>query len=126
MMKVLLVLGLSLLTVGCVETSPPWPSPPVTSLRSFLEKATNREIRARAVELAQQDIQQGTPHVARTGGRASFAWNIPPDKVRYVENLSGVPNLPTGCSDSLLDQARTIANAYNGELMKHLPLTTAR
>ena len=125
-MRILLLLGFSIVASGCVETSPPPLSKTTNSLRSFLHDATKGEIRACAIAQAQEDIRRGTPHVARTGGRASFAWNIPQDMACHVEHLPEVPHLPTGCSDPLLNQAQIFAAAYNGELVKHLLLTGSR
>ena len=129
-MKVLLALALSFLAANCVETSPPWPSPPSpgpsssgTSLNSFLKKASASEIRARAIAQAREDVEAGTPHVAWGGGYALHRPNIPADKEHFVAGLPPVKHVPAGCTDPLVRQGMIFAAAYNGELVKHLPLT---
>src|SRR5262249_26125353 len=121
-MKPVLMLLILILACGCTSVAKPAPSPTSITMRPFLAKASTSEIKARAIAQAQEDIRRGTPHLARTGGRASVAWNVPDDKMHQLVGLPSVPQLPTGCSDPLLEQARTYAMAYNGELVKHLPL----
>jgi hypothetical protein len=133
-MKLLLALTLFLIASGCArQSSVPAPLPPgdgstgtASSLRDFLKKASAPEIRRRAIAQAQYDIRAGTPHVAWSGGYALDRPNIPADKERLVAGLPPVKGLPAGCTDPLLMKGVTYATAYNGELVKHLPLAKSR
>jgi hypothetical protein len=94
-------------------------------LRAFLQKASDTEIRTCAIAQAQADIRAGTPHVGWCGTIGVYRPNIPPDKERLVAGLPSL-DLPVGCTDQLAGKGTIFANAYNGELVKHLPLTKSR
>jgi hypothetical protein len=90
-------------------------------LSSFLQKATEAQIRNRAVKLAQEDVRAGKPRIAWCGTIGLHRPNIPPEKERFVADLPSL-NLPAGCTNPLAMKGATFAMAYNGELVKHLPL----
>ncbi len=129
----LLTLVLSLGFVGCAKpplnASPPAPGPAPTgsasSWTAFLAKASDSEIRERAVAEAQKDTRAGTPHVGWCGSIAVYRPNIPADKERFVAGLPSL-NLPVGCTNPLAEKGQIFATAYNGELVKHLPIGKAR
>ena len=133
-MKLFVALTLLLFASGCARQSiVPAPLPPghgstgtASSLRDFLKKASGSEIRRRSISQAQNDVRAGTPHVAWSGGYALQRPNIPADKERFVAGLPPVKGVPAGCTDPLLMKGMTYATAYNGELVKHLPLTKTR
>jgi hypothetical protein len=128
-MKALAPLAMAFLIASCAKvTSAPMPNPPTSgpaltgaAMRSFLEKASDAEIRTRAVAQAQTDIRAGTPHVGWSGTIAVYRPNIPPDKEALVAGLPSL-DLPAGCTDRLAGKGSIFASAYNGELVKHLPL----
>lgn len=133
-MKPCPVLMLVFLNVGCTQPVPPpvlvpqHPAPPVSEsrLHAFLEHASDSEIRARAIAMAREDIRDGTPHVAWAGSIGLYRPNIPPDKEHLVAKLPPLNGLPGGCTNPLVRQGMTFATAYNGELVKHLPLQGQR
>src|SRR5436190_15216535 len=126
-MKLVVVLGFSLVVAGCArQATAPDPLTPdskpektATTLHDFLQKASDSEIQKRAISQAQDDIRAGTPHVAWCGTIGIYRPNIPPDKERFGAGLPPL-DLPSGCNNPLAMKGATFAMAYNGELVKHL------
>lgn len=128
--KTLLACTLTLMVCSCSLFKKKAPStdsvpPPNASvnLYAFLSKASDSEIRRRAVAVAREDVAAGRPRVGWSGGYAIRRPNIPPDKEGLVNGLPAL-NLPTGCTDPLAMKGDIFASAYNAEIIKHLPLNS--
>lgn len=122
-MKTILTLAVVLAVLGCLKAPLSATPPPIGSaspLTAFLQKASEEEIRTRAIAHAQEDVRAGTPHVGWCGTIAVYRPNIPPDKERFVAKLPAL-NLPSGCTNPLAQKGQVYAMAYNAELVKHLP-----
>lgn len=126
-MKYPVTLALALMAASCMKQPPQNAELPESAqpLSSFLQKATDAQIRNRAVKLAQEDVRAGKPRIAWCGTIGLHRPNIPPDTERFVADLPSL-NLPAGCTNPLAMKGATFAMAYNGELVKHLPLKKPR
>lgn len=127
-MKYPVTLALALMAASCMKQQAPETTEAPGSaqpLSVFLQKASDAQIRNRAVKLAQEDIRVGKPRIAWCGTIGLHRPNIPPEKERFVADLPSL-NLPAGCTNPLAMKGATFAMAYNGELVKHLPLKKPR
>ena len=126
--KTFLAIALALMASGCslFKKKPSTDSvPPANSsvnLFAFLAKASDSEIRRRAISMAKEDIKAGTPRVGWSGGIAIRRPNITPQNEWLVNGLPAL-NVPAGCTDPLSMKGDIFASAYNAEIIKHLPLS---
>jgi hypothetical protein len=121
-MKYHATLTLALIAASCTRPPPPTERLPAgldRSLRSFLRKASEKEVQSRAVALAVEHVRNGTPYVAWCGTVGLYRPGISAEQKALVAHLPAL-NLPSGCLDPLAIKGAWFALAYNAELVRHL------
>lgn len=116
--------ALALTDASCMKKPPPTEILPLGTmkmLRPFLKKASDEEVRERAVAMAREHVQAKTPHVAWCGMVALYRPSIPAEMADMVKGMP-ILELPSGCVDPLAMKGALFGLAYNSELVRHLPL----
>jgi hypothetical protein len=123
-MKPLANFALALMAAGSIQEPQPTellPPGTIRTLRPFLRGASDDEIRLHAIAMAQEHVQAQTPYVAWAGMVALYRPGITAEVAHLVGDLPKL-ELPSGCADPLAMKGAWFALAYNGEMVKHLPL----
>jgi hypothetical protein len=126
-MKYHATIVLALIAASCTRPPPPTERMPAgleRSLRSFLRKASEKEVQSHATDLAAEHVHNGTPYVAWCGTVGLYRPGVAAEKKHLVAHLPAL-NLPSGCRDPLAIKGAWFALAYNAELLKRLSCVPA-